>query len=134
VAEEATYEDGSPMYRFLAEGELTPLLVNDSERLPMAAREPEPLPEWQTIAEGDLESHVLSGKNVLITGCPAPERHIGREISLRGCAQREKTSRSFRRLTRALQTWEQTRERPTTLRDGSSETGRLVATFYLSRR
>ena len=70
VAEEVTYEDGSPMYRFLAEGELTPLLVNDSERLPMASSEPEPLRKWQTIAEGDLEAHVLSGQSVLITGMP----------------------------------------------------------------
>ena len=71
VAKEAIYEDGTPMFRFLGESdELKPLLASESERLPMAAREPEPLPEWQTVAEEDLEAHVLSGKTLLITGMP----------------------------------------------------------------
>jgi hypothetical protein len=71
VAEETTYEDGTPMFRYLSESdELKPLQAADSERLPMTAREPEPLPEWRTIAEEDLEAHVLSGESVLLTGNP----------------------------------------------------------------
>ena len=60
-AAEARYEDGSPIHRFLDEGAgLKPLLV-DCERLPMEARRPEDLPEWQTIAEDAIEEHILGG-------------------------------------------------------------------------
>ena len=71
VAEETTYEDGTPVYRLLTESDqLKPLLGVDCERLPMAAREPEPLSPFRTIAKEDLEARVLSGESVLITEMP----------------------------------------------------------------
>ena len=69
-AASATYEDGSPMYRFLDEGDgLKPLLV-DCERVPIESRPPEDLPDWEELPEQSLEEHVLSGRSVLITGLP----------------------------------------------------------------
>ena len=59
-ATEQRYEDGSPVYRFISDG-LKPLLAN-CERMPMEARPPEDLPDWETIAADELEEHVLEGR------------------------------------------------------------------------
>ena len=69
------------MYRFLGEEDgLKPLLAN-CERMPMEARSPEELPEWETIEAGDLEAHVLAGKSVLITGYPGTGKtYIARKL------------------------------------------------------
>ena len=67
---EQRYEDGSPVYRFLGEEDGLKPLLSSSERMPMEARVPEDLPDWEQIAADSLEEHVLAGKSVFISGFP----------------------------------------------------------------
>ena len=80
-AAEERYEDGSPVYRFLGEDDgLKPLLSN-CERMPMEARAPEDLPEWEAIAADNLEEHVLAGRSIFISGYPGTGKtYIARRL------------------------------------------------------
>ena len=88
TAAEATYEDGSSVYRFLGEGDVKPLMI-DTEQLPMEARPPEDLSDWEMIAADNLEEHMIAGGiSILITGFPGTGKNIHREKANRKAARR----------------------------------------------